>query len=243
MMEALRSGLVREGKIRFAINLGNASLAMQDEATGDLSGVSVALARDLAARLGAEPTFVTYPGAGKVVADAESDKWDVAFLAVDDQRRSVIAYSSAYVLIEAKVVVRANSPLRHVDELDRPGRRLLVARGSAYDLYLSKGVQSLTLLREETPGASFAAFKADAEAADAVAGVAQSLAKAFGKDPEFRLLDGRVAAIDQAMALPVNRAELSDNLSAFVEARKADGFVRRALDESGMTDLVVAPVA
>jgi len=239
----LREGLVKHGRLRVAINLGNVSLARQDPGTGALSGVSLALARALAEKLKAEPDFILYPGAGKVVADAGADRWDVAFLAIDPKRREVVAYSSPYVLIEAKAIVRADSPLQHVDELDRDGVSLLVAENSAYDLYLSENASHMTLVRAETPGASFDRFKADPSSADAVAGVAQSLEKAFAGDTGFRFLDGRITAIEQAMAVPVARTGLVEALTEFVESRKREGFVRKALDATGMQSLLVAPPA
>ena len=238
-------GLKRDGKLRIAINLGNAALACQDETTGMLSGVTVALARRLCEAIGAEPDFVLFQGAGKVVAAAPSDIWDIAFLAIDRERAEAIAYSDPYVLIEATAVVRQEAPLRHVDELDQPQTRLLVAENSAYDLYLTANARHLDLVRAETPKASFDRFRSEPDSAstraDAVAGVRQSLEAAFQKDPDFRFLDGAISAIEQAMALPIGKADMAPALSDFVRKAKQDGFVRQALDESGQTSLTVAP--
>lgn len=234
-------GLKRDGKLRIAINLGNAALAFRDETTGNLSGVTVALARRLCVAIGAEPDFVLFQGAGKVVAAAPSDIWDIAFLAIDRERAEAIAYSDPYVLIEATAVVRQESPLRHVDELDQPQTRLLVAENSAYDLYLTANARHLDLVRAETPKASFDRFRSEPGRADAVAGVRQSLEAAFQKDPDFRFLDGAISAIEQAMALPIGKADMAPALSDFVRKAKQDGFVRQALDESGQTSLTVAP--
>lgn len=234
-------GLKRDGKLRIAINLGNAALAFRDETTGNLSGVTVALARRLCEAIGAEPDFVLFQGAGKVVAAAPSDIWDIAFLAIDRERAEAIAYSDPYVLIEATAVVRQESPLRHVDELDQPQTRLLVAENSAYDLYLTANARHLDLVRAETPKASFDRFRSEPGRADAVAGVRQSLEAAFQKDPDFRFLDGAISAIEQAMALPIGKADMAPALSDFVRKAKQDGFVRQALDESGQTSLTVAP--
>ncbi|MCK5931607.1 MAG: transporter substrate-binding domain-containing protein [Fulvimarina manganoxydans] len=234
-------GLKRDGKLKVAINLGNAALARQDEMTGDLSGVTVALARRLCDEIGAEPDFILFEGAGKVVAAAPSDAWDIAFLAIDKERAEAIAYSDPYVLIEATAVVRQDSQLSHVDELDRPQTRLLVARNSAYDLYLTANARHLDLVRAETPKASFDRFRSEPGSADAVAGVRQSLETAFATDPGFRFLDGAISAIEQAMALPIAKSALASALSDFVQRAKQDGFVRQALDESGQTSLTVAP--
>ncbi|RFC62059.1 restriction endonuclease [Fulvimarina endophytica] len=237
----MRDELVEDGRLRVAINLGNAALAARGAEGGGLEGITVALARRLAAALGCEPDFTVYEGAGKVVDAAGEDAWRIAFCAIDPERREHVAYSSPYVLIEAGALVRAGSPLRHVDELDRPGMRLLVARNSAYDLYLTSHAKAMDLVREADPGASFRAFKAGDPQADAVAGVVQSLRKAFGDDGAYRYLSGTITAIGQAMALPKRFEHLAPDLTRFVEEAKADGFVRRELDRAGKTSLTVAP--
>ncbi|EAU41064.1 hypothetical protein FP2506_12394 [Fulvimarina pelagi HTCC2506] len=239
--ETMRAELVENGKLRVAINLGNAALAFRDKATGELGGITVALAKRLCAALGAEPELIEFPGAGKVVDAAADDVWRIAFCAIDPDREEHVAFSAPYVLIEAKALVRSDSPLRHVEDLNRRGVKLMVAKGSAYDLFLSEHAQHMELLREADPGASFAAFKADGGTADAVVGVTQSLEKAFGNDPAYRMLDGTITAIGQAMALPRRFVHLADELSRFVEEAKVDGYIRRELDRSGQESLRVAP--
>lgn len=78
--------LAPTGKLRAAINYGNPILATKDPATGQPRGVSVDLSRELAARLGVVPEFVTFDAAGKVVEAARSGAWDVAFVAIDPAR-------------------------------------------------------------------------------------------------------------------------------------------------------------
>ena len=237
----MRDALVDDGRLKIAINLGNAALATRDDATGELGGVTVALANRLCAMLGCEAELIPFQGAGKVVEAATSDRWRIGFCAIDPEREAYLAFSAPYVLIEAKALVRAASPLRSVDELDRNGIILLVAKQSAYDLYLSANAQAMTLLREATPGASFEAFKSDATGADAVAGVTQSLEKAFGDDPAYRMLEGTITAMGQAMVVPKRFEAVRDELNRFVEDAKADGYVRRALDRAGQNSLPVAP--
>ena len=69
-------------RLRFAINLGNAVLAHLGE-TGEPAGLTVELSHRLATRWGVTAEFVPYPAAGKVVADAGGDHWDIAFLAIE----------------------------------------------------------------------------------------------------------------------------------------------------------------
>ncbi len=72
----------KPSRLRFAINLGNAVLAHLGE-TGKPAGITVELSHRLATRWGVSAEFVPYPAAGKVVADAGGEHWDIAFLAID----------------------------------------------------------------------------------------------------------------------------------------------------------------
>lgn len=68
----------KPSRLRFAINLGNAVLAHLGE-TGKPAGITVELSHRLATRWGVSAEFVPYPAAGKVVADAGGEHWDIAF--------------------------------------------------------------------------------------------------------------------------------------------------------------------
>lgn len=227
--------LAATGALRAAINLGNGALVQ--EVDGALRGVSPALAQRLADGLGVPLDAVRYNGARKVFEDAERGLWDICFLAIDPARAGDVAFTRPYVVIEATYAVRSESPLTEVAQADRPGTRILVGRGSAYDLHLTQALKHAELVRADTPGASFEAFRSGE--ADIVAGVRQSLEAHFGGDTAYRILPGRCGAIEQAMAVPRRLEAALPALDAFVADAIADGFVRRALDESGKTELQV----
>ena len=144
--------LAPTGKFRAAINFGNPVLAIKDEATGQPSGVSVDLARELARRLGVPVELVTYQAAGKVTEALKSGAWDVAFLAIDPVRAAEISYTPPYVVIEGAYLVPHDSLIRGNEEVDRAGVRIAVATGSAYDLYLTRALKAATLVRTPISG-------------------------------------------------------------------------------------------
>src|SRR5437667_9340029 len=74
----VRSELAPSGKLRAAINFGNPVLAQKDPATGEPSGVSVDLARELGRRLGVPVELVTFDAAGKVFDALKARARDVA---------------------------------------------------------------------------------------------------------------------------------------------------------------------
>lgn len=214
-------GVPKDGVLRAAINTGNRALVqMQGD---ELRGVSPALARRLAEELGVELTPVIYSGAGKVFDDAENDVWDVAFLAVDATRARKVSFTRPYHVIEATFAVRADSPVRDVEDADRTGLSVLTSTGSAYDMYLSVTLEHARLLHSGTPTESFKEFK-DGRG-DLVAGVRASLERYFGADPGFRILPGVLTRVEQAMVLPGAANPRIKALDTFLARAIDDGFV------------------
>lgn len=232
-IDTVRQALAPKGVLRVAMNTGNRALVQQEGRA--LNGVAPALAWRFAEELGVEPAFQCYPGAGATVDAAED--WDLGFLAIDDARRHAVTYTRAYVVIEGAVAVRRGSPISRVEQLDQPGTTILVAKGAAYDLALTRSLNHATLERDVTPAASFDKYLGGA--ADAVAGVRQSLERHFAPYPEIEILPEAVMEVHQAMALPLRHADILPFVEAFLDRARADGFVRAALDASGQAGLKV----
>jgi polar amino acid transport system substrate-binding protein len=228
------------GRLRAAINLGNPILAVRDAGTGDVRGVSVDLARVLATRLGVEAELVVVDAAGKSVDVVSNEQADVGFFAIDPVRGARIAFTAPYVLIEGSYLVRDDSPIRSNDEVDRPGRRVVVGKGSAYDLFLSRALTQAELVRAPTSPEVVDYFVKGG--GDVAAGVRQQLEADARRVAGLRILDGRFMVIEQAMGVPKSRGPAAVAfLGAFVEDIKADGFVARALARHGIDGATVAP--
>lgn len=231
--------LAPAGKLRAAINFGNGVLAQKDPQTGEARGVSVDLAREVARRAGIPLEIVPYDAAGKVSADATSNRWDIAFVARDPDRAKDIDFTAPYVIIEGTYVVTQDSPLHTVQDVDRDGIRVAVGRGSAYDLFLSRSLKHAQLVR--TPTSPEAPELFVREKLDAAAGVRQQLQSAARQHPGLRIMQDRFMAIEQAMALPRGRPQAARYLRDFIDEMKASGFVQQSLDKSGQKDATVAP--
>jgi polar amino acid transport system substrate-binding protein len=235
------ASLAPTGTLRAAINFGNAVLAAKDPANGEPRGVSVALSRELARRLGVPLELVTYDAAGKVVDNATTGAWDIAFVAIDPKRGVDMDYTAPYVLIEGAYVVPQNSPIRTNADVDRDGVRVVAAKGSAYDLYLSRELKHATIVHVATSQAVVEGMIA--QRAEAGAAVKQQLEASARVTPGVRLLEGRFMVIEQAMAVPKGRPAGARYLAAFVEDMKASGFVADALRTNGIEGAAVAPPA
>lgn len=240
--DTLRTAFSPTGRLRASINLGNPILAHRNPATGEVGGVSVDLARELAQRLGQPLELVVFDAAGKSVEAVTAEQADFGFFAVDPVRGQGIAFTAPYVLIEGSYLVRNASPLQNNDEVDCAGTRVVVGKGSAYDLYLTRELKAATIERAPTSPTVVDVFVETQ--ADVAAGVKQQLESDLGRFPGHRILPGRFMVIQQAMGCPKGRsADVAAYLAAFVEEMKASGFVAEALQRHGIAGASVAPVA
>ena len=238
---AVLADLAPQGHIRVAINHGNPVLAHRHPITGEPQGVSVDLAGALGLQLGIPVRYVSFDAAGQVVKALQRDAWDVAFLAIDPLRAEQIAFTAAYVVIEGSYLVPSESPLRSIDDVDRPGVRIAVGRGAAYDLFLTRSLAHAELVRADTSAGAVAMFTR--EGLEAAAGVRQPLLAYAAMHPGYRVIEGRFTAIHQAMATPKGRQAGLAFLAQFIEDAKRRGVVRAALERHGQTEAAVAPAA
>ncbi|MFO1326271.1 MAG: ABC transporter substrate-binding protein [Rubrivivax sp.] len=236
----LAAALAPQGRLRACINLGNPILARRD---GDgVAGVSVDLAREFGRRLGVPVELVVVDAALKSVETVRGGGADIGFFAVDPARSQGLAFSAPYILIEGAYLVRRESPLLGNEQVDRPGTKIMVGRGSAYDLYLTRALKAATLVRTTTSQQVVADFLA--QHADVAAGVKQQLEADARRLPGLRLLPGRFMVIEQAMGVQAGRGAAAEQaLREFVEQMKTSGFVAQALRRHAVEGAIVAPAA
>jgi polar amino acid transport system substrate-binding protein len=239
--EALRRGFAATGVLRASINVGNPILASRSDA-GQATGVSVDLARGLATHLGVPLQLLVFDAAAKSVDAVKTGQADIGFFAIDPLRGDGIRFSAPYVLIEGAYLVKQASPLTDNAQVDRAGIKVMAAKGSAYDLYLSRELKAAQILRTTTSQAVVDSFLA--ENADVAAGVKQQLQADAQRLPGLRLLPGRFMVIEQAMGVQAGRGDAVEAaLRAYVERAKASGFVAAALQRHGIQGAIVAPAA
>lgn len=240
--QAVIDAFTPKGKLRASINLGNPILANRDPFTGQPVGVSVDLARAFAERLSVDLELVVHDAAGKSVETVSEGRADIGFFALDPLRGQAIAFTAPYVLIEGFYLVRNVSPIVTHHDVDKPGNRVAVGKGSAYDLFLSRELKAARVVHAPTSPAVVQTFTA--QNLEVAAGVKQQLEADARANPGLRLLDERFMVIQQAMGMPKNRGSGAvAALGYFVEEMKQSGFVSAALDRHGITGAAVAPLA
>src|SRR5262249_47160762 len=161
MPQQVASELAPTGVLRAAINMGNFLLVTGKSPSGDPEGVAPDMAREIATRLGVPVKYVPYARPGELADAAGGGGRDIGLVGAEPARAEKIAFTPAYVEIEATYLVPAGSPLKSIAEVDRAGVRIAVTARSAYDLWLERNIKNAQLVRSEGGDATFEQFVDD----------------------------------------------------------------------------------
>jgi polar amino acid transport system substrate-binding protein len=234
---AIAHDLAPTGALRASINLGNPVLAHGTPTAP--GGVTVDIARELSARLELPVELVCFDAARKSFEAMTQGLADICFLAIDPAREAEVTFTAPYVVIEGVYAVPEGSAITTADDVDRPGVRVGVKQGSAYDLFLSRTLQQAEVVRGEEGVEVFEAL-----GLDVAAGIRQPITAYVDTHPGLRLVGGRFMEIRQALGTTRDRApETVRYLTAFIEDLKASGFVAEALRRADQPGAAVAPLS
>ena len=231
-----------KGALRVAIGVGPSASpfwATRDAASGAARGVTVDLGRAAAARLGVPLQLVDYPNSGGITAAAAQDAWDLSFMPQDAEREKFVDAGPAYVLYESSYLVRAGSDIRTADAVDRTGVRVGVVEGTSTSRTVAKSLSHASLTVFPQPAEAIAEIAAGR--IDALAMGREALVDVARRTPGTRLLDEIIQATGVVVVVPKGRPAMRAWAARFLEEAKADGTVRRALDDAGFGTAPVAP--
>jgi polar amino acid transport system substrate-binding protein len=241
MSTDVKSQLAPHGVLRAGINMSNFLLVTGRSASGDPQGVAPDMARAVADRLGVPVVYVPFPKPGELADAAGTDTWDIGLIGAEPARAEKIAFSPAYVEIEATYMVPPGSPLRTLADVDKPGVRIAVTARAAYDLWLERNIKHATLIRSASLDSAYEQFAA--EKLDALAGLKPRLLSDVTKMPGATILDGQFTAVQQAVGTSHANIEGAAFLRDFVEEVKKSGLVAGLIERHHVVGLSVAPAA
>jgi polar amino acid transport system substrate-binding protein len=240
MSQSVVSELAPHGVLRAAINMSNFLLVTGRSPSGDPDGVSPDMARAIAEKLGVPVKYVPFPKPGELADAVGTDSWDIGLIGAEPQRAEKIAFTAAYVEIEATYLVPAGSSLQTIADVDQPGIRIAVTARSAYDLWLERNIKHATLVRSDSLASATEKFAK--ENLNALAGLRPGLLGDLQKFPGARILDGQFTAVQQAIGTARSNAAGATFLRDFVEQAKASGLVAKLIEKHKVVGrLSVAP--
>jgi len=231
--------LAPTGVLRAGINMANFLLVTGKTDSGDPQGVAPDVAAEIARRLAVPVAYVPFKSPGELADMTDKGVWDIGLIGAEPQRAETIAFTAAYVEIEATYLVPAGSSLKAIADVDRPGVRIAVTGRSAYGLWLDRNIRQAELVRSDSLDSAYDQFVRDK--LDALAGLRPRLLSDVQKLPGARILDGQFSAVQQAVGTARKNTAGAAFLREFVEDAKASGLVAKLIERHKVIGLSVAP--
>ena len=229
------------GTLRVGINLGNPVLADLDAGSQKPKGVTIDIANEIGKRTGIPVELVPFQTAGSTVDAIKTGKIDLIFVAIDPVRGADVSYTPPYIQIEGAYMVKADSNLKANEDVDRSGVEIVVGKGSAYDLFLTREIKNAALFRSASSQAVVDDFMTGK--GNVAAGVKQQLESDAKRYSRLRMLPGRFMVINQAIGIPKARPEFEKTtmyLSNIIADLKSSGFVAESMKRYGIQGARVA---
>ncbi len=237
---AVLSQLAPTGKLRIAIAVApspSAQFAIKDGA--GFKGVAVTLGNALGKAAGLVAEIVPHQASGEIQNSAADNKWDVAFLPVDAERKKFVDFGNAYHLLQSTFLVTPGSKVASVKDADAKGLGIGGVVNTATFRAAKKATPDATHIDFSGVDMAIAAMKEGR--IEAIALSRESLAGLVAKIPGSRILDDAFLNSSTAVCVPKGRPQALGFVCDFIEEAKASGLVRQALDEMGLKSSQVAP--
>ena len=237
-----KAQLAPSGTLRVAVLTSNPIIGSKDAATGEVKGTTADLGRALATAAGVPARVIDYPAIPPLMADAATNAWDVAVVAIDPARRNLVDFAPAHLAADGflTILVPPASSARTMADFDKPGMRVAAVKNAAPLMILERTLKNAKVVATDNENEAFGLMR-DGKAE----GYAQNrfILRARAQSlPGSRLLDDAFSDLHLAFALPKNRPAAAQYVSAFVEDAKKSGAIQRAIDKAGLArDVKVAP--
>ena len=236
MNELIPTGTLRVG---VAAAPSPSPLFVVKDADGQPRGVTVDLANELARQLGVAAEFMVAPNTGELVDALEAGTIDLSFMPVDDERKQRIDFGPVYFLVESTYMVTEGSGIRSVDEVDRPGVRVVGIANTTTIRAAGRSLKNATITAAQSIGEAIEMLTSGKS--DAFALSRDSLPPFVAKLPGSRIVDGGFQLTGIAIAVSKGQPESLALVTAFLENAKSSGVIRQAFDRAGLSHLPVAP--
>ncbi len=216
----------------------SAFFAVADGA-GELHGVTVDLLCGFAQALELPVDIQRYDNSGQVTEAIAGSLCDLAFMPHDAERAKKVAFGPAYYFIASTYLVPAGSAVQRIEEIDRPGCRIVAISNTTTARSAARTAPRATV--REVPSVEEMTELARRGEGDAFALTHDSFAGLLPKLPGARVLPGHFQRTGICVAVPPDRPGTLAIACALVEEAKRAGAVRRAFDAAGFPELEVAP--
>src|SRR5262245_47794900 len=237
---AAANELAPTGTLRATFIATNPVQAVIDPMSGEARGPAAELARELARRLGVPVRISGAQGVPGVIDSVKNGAADIGFVAFDPVRAAEVDFSQPYALAQNTYVVLDGSPLRSVNDVDRPGTRIGVATRDAGDLFLTRNLKAAELVRNPGGNLDVAVAKLKAGEIEAYAANRQRLSELVARVPGLKLLSDNFYGVEQAIIVSKGHPGRAA-LDRLIDEARTSGLIAGAIARAGLVGVDVAP--
>ena len=224
-----------------AVYLGsNPAQAVQDPKTGIIRGASADLARELARRIGVPVEIKPVINPKAVIDAVSSGTADIGFVAFAPERVGTVEFSQTYMLVQQSFLVLADSNIRAIADIDRAGQKISGGYNDSITLFMKRKLKAATL-KEIEPDPGELKRMLLAKDIDAFGANRQRLTNLMKDTTGFRILPDNLFGVPQTIIVPKDKTAALEAVNRFIDDARASGFLKRAIDSSGVVGLDVAP--
>ena len=236
-----QSALAPTGVLRAVYLSTNPAHAVKDSATSEPRGTVVDVTQELGRRLGLQVALVSVPTPQQVIDAVQRGDADIGFVAYNPERAGPVEFSQPFMLVQQTFIVREASSIRAVADIDRANQRIGAVKGDSIALYLARTLKQARLV-EMPPGDTRVAVESVLSGSiDAFGANRQRLGDALRGATGLRLLPDDLYGVEQTIIVPKGKPEALTAVNRFIDDIRASGFLRRAIDRSGIAGVSVAP--
>ncbi|MBX9445715.1 lysine/arginine/ornithine ABC transporter substrate-binding protein ArgT [Dickeya chrysanthemi] len=201
------------------------------DASGQLVGFDIDLAKELCKRIQANCTFVE-SDFDALIPSLKAKKIDaiISSLSITEKRQQEIAFTDKLYAANARLIAKKGSPIQPTLEALK-GKRVGVLQASTQEAYANqywqpKGVDVVAYQNQDLIYADLTSGRIDTAFQDEVAGSEGFLKQAAGKDYVFAgpaVKDDKLFGVGTGMGLRKNETELKAALDKAFAAMRQDG--------------------
>jgi polar amino acid transport system substrate-binding protein len=232
---------VPTGTLRVTYIATNPVQASVDPKTGEVRGPGAEVARAIAKHLGVPVKITGVAGPAGVLDSLRKGEADMGLLAYDPARAKEVDFSAPYSLAQNTYLVPADSPIKSVADIDRPGIRVGVTERDAGEFYLSRALKAAEIKRNTTGNLDVVVKWLAGHEVDAYGTNRQRLTEIAQKNPGYRLLPDNFYGVAQSVIVAKGNKALLDEVNVALDEARRSGLIAEAIARSGLIGLDVAP--
>lgn len=240
-MTAQRTPLSKNDTVRAAYLATNPAQTTKDPATGEVRGVVVDLMRELERTRGVTVTLIGRENPQRVIDAVRNGEAEIGFVAYNPERAGPVEFSQPYLLVNQTFLVKEDSPIRSIADIDRQGRKLGATRADSIALYLKRTLEQGQLVELDDNSRDTIQRMLVDGVIDAFGSNRQRLTEMARGAKAVRLLADDLYGVEQTIIVPGGRRDALDAVNQFIVEVRVSGFLQKSIERSGVVGISAAP--